>query len=120
MDESQIIALKDVESSYTGKSQEQLYLKSINLSVNQGEVLGIIGRTGSGKSALLRCIGLIERPLTGIVSIDNKNLTFLASRELCNERRSIGYITARPNLLNSKNVLQNISFKAERNQKIAK
>jgi len=110
MEQSQIIALKDVESTYKTKAQEQLYLKSVNLTVNKGDILAIIGRTGAGKSALLRCIGLLERPLTGIISIDNKNLTFLASKDLCAERRYIGYITAKPSFLNSKNIAKNISL----------
>lgn len=110
MDESHIIALKDVESTYKTKTQDQLYLKSINLTVTAGEILGIIGRAGAGKSALLRCIGLLERPLTGIVAIDNKNLTFLASKQLAAERRSIAYITAKPTLLNSKNALDNVTL----------
>jgi D-methionine transport system ATP-binding protein len=110
MDESNIIALKDVESTYKTKAQELLYLKSINLTVTKGEILAIIGRAGAGKSALLRCIGLVERPLTGIISIDNKNLTFMASKELCSERRHIGFITPKPNLLNSKNLSKNIAL----------
>jgi len=110
MDESNIIALKDVESTYKTKGQEQLYLKSINLNVTAGEILAIIGRSGAGKSALLRCIALLERPLTGIVAIDNKNLTFMASKELCAERRSIGLIAPKPNLLQSKDVFNNIAL----------
>lgn len=110
MDQSHIINLKDIESIYTGSRQEQLYLKAINLTVNAGETLGIIGRAGAGKSALLRCIGLLERPLTGIISIDNKNLTFIANKELCNERRNIALITAKPELVNSKTVTKNIAL----------
>ncbi len=110
MDQSHIINLKDVEGIYTGPRQEQLYLKSINLSVTPGETLGIIGRAGSGKSALLRCIGLQERPLTGIISIDQKNLTFMASPELTMERRSIGLIKANPEFLNSRNVSKNVAL----------
>lgn len=110
MDQSHIINLKDIESIYTGPRQEQLYLKSINLAVNAGETLGIIGRTGAGTNALLRCIGLLERPLTGIISIDQKNLTFMASPELCNERRTIGMISSKPEFLNTKNVTKNVAL----------
>ncbi len=110
MEQSHIINLKDIESTYIGPRKEQLYLKSINLSVTAGETLGIIGRAGSGKSALLRCIGLLERPLTGAISIDQKNLTFLASPELSVERRSIGLITNKPEFLQSKSITKNIAL----------
>jgi D-methionine transport system ATP-binding protein len=110
MEQQQIITLKDVDSSYKSKTQEQLFLKGINLNVTAGEVLGIIGRSGSGKSALLRCIALLDRPYTGIVSIDNKNLTFLASKQLSTERRAIGLISSKPVLANSKTVYQNVAL----------
>lgn len=108
--DQQIIALKDVDSTYKSKSQEQLFLKGINLTVMAGEVLGIIGRSGSGKSALLRCIALLDRPYTGVVSIDNKNLTFLASKQLNSERRAIGLISSKPVLANSKNLYDNVAL----------
>lgn len=110
MDQSQIIHLKDIEGTYFNLRQEQLYLKGINLTVAMGETLGIVGRAGAGKSALLRCIGLLERPLTGILSIDQKNLTFLASKELCNERRAIGLVTNTPDFLNSRNLHDNVAL----------
>jgi D-methionine transport system ATP-binding protein len=110
MDQSNIISLKDIEATYTGVRQEELYLKGINLAVTAGETLGIIGRAGSGKSALLRCIALLERPQTGLISIDQKNLTFMASKELCNERRSIGLISAKAEFLTTKTVSKNIAL----------
>lgn len=110
MDQSQFINLKNVESAYLGARQEDLYLRGINLTVAAGETLGIIGRADSGKSALLRCIALLDRPLTGLVAIDNKNLTFLASREIANERRAIGLITAKAEFLNAKSVMENIAL----------
>lgn len=110
MDQSPIINLKDIESTYSGSRHELLHLKSINLTVNTGETLGVIGRAGAGKSALLRCIGLLDRPLTGIVSIDQKNLTFMASSELCNQRRTIGFISSKAEFLNSKSIYNNIAL----------
>lgn len=110
MEQSPLINLRDVESTYAGTRQEQLYLKSINLTVNAGESLAILGRSHSGAHALLRCIALLERPLTGMVSIDQKNLTFLASKDLCYERRAIGLISAKAEFLQSKNVRKNIEL----------
>lgn len=110
MDQSPFINLKDIESIYVGTRQEQLYLKNINLTVNAGESLAILGRSGSGTGALLRCIALLERPLTGILSIDQKNLTFMASKDLCYERRSIGLISAKAEFINSKTVSKNIEL----------
>ncbi len=110
MEQSQIIALTDVEAAYPGSRQEQMYLRGVNLNVNAGETLGIIGRAGAGKSALLRCIALIERPLTGIVSIDSKDLTFLGNQDLVRERRAIGFISSKPQFLQTKSVAKNIAL----------
>lgn len=110
MEQTQIISLKDVESSSAIRGQDQIHIKTINLTINAGETVAIVGRADSGKSTLLRCVALLDRPLTGIVAIDNKNMTFLASRELCSARRNIGYLNAKPTLLNTKNLMQNVAL----------
>lgn len=110
MEESHIISLKEVDSTTHGSASEQLNLKNINLTVNAGETVAVIGRSDAGKHGLLRCIALLDRPLTGILSIDNKNLTFMASSELCQARRKIAYITGKPTLMHSKSILHNVAL----------
>lgn len=110
MEESHIISLKEVDSTTQGGSTEQITLRNINLNINAGESVAIIGRSDAGKNALLRCIALLDRPLTGILSIDNKNLTFMASSELCHARRKIAYITAKPTLMQSRSILHNVAL----------
>ncbi len=88
-------------------------LRDINLTIEDGEIFGIIGLSGAGKSTLVRCINLLERPTTGTVVIDGKDMTKLPERELLEERRSIGMIFQSFNLLEQRNVLKNVCFPME-------
>ena len=76
-------------------------------------VFGIIGLSGAGKSTLVRCINQLERPTTGTVIIDGKDMTKLSEKELLTERRSIGMIFQSFNLLEQRNVLKNVCFPME-------
>ena len=88
-------------------------LRDINLTIEDGEIFGIIGLSGAGKSTLVRCINQLERPTTGSVVIDGKDMTKLSDRELLEERRSIGMIFQSFNLLEQRNVLKNVCFPME-------
>ena len=88
-------------------------LQDINITINDGEIFGIIGLSGAGKSTLVRCINLLERPTSGKVIIDGKNLTDMPQRELLNMRRSISMIFQGFNLLEQRNVLKNVCFPLE-------
>jgi len=88
-------------------------LRDINLTIEDGEIFGIIGLSGAGKSTLVRCINQLERPTTGTVIIDGKDMTKLAEKELLTERRSIGMIFQSFNLLEQRNVLKNVCFPME-------
>ncbi len=88
-------------------------LNDINLSVEKGEIFGVIGHSGAGKSTLIRCINLLERPTTGTVFIDGLELTALSSKRLQEERRKIGMIFQHFNLLASATVFANIAFPLE-------
>lgn len=85
-------------------------LKNINLSINKGDIFGIIGRSGAGKSTLLRAINLLERPDTGSVNVDNHNLMTLAPQALREARHDIGMIFQHFNLLDAKTVFENIAL----------
>ena len=88
-------------------------LQDISITINDGEIFGIIGLSGAGKSTLVRCINLLERPTSGKVIIDGQSLTDMPQRELLNMRRSISMIFQGFNLLEQRNVLKNVCFPLE-------
>ncbi|MFY9780789.1 MAG: ATP-binding cassette domain-containing protein [Candidatus Baltobacteraceae bacterium] len=89
---------------------EFVALDSVSLSVQRGEILGIIGRSGAGKTTLIRCLNGLEHPDTGAVEIDGVDITGLSERELQPIRRRIGMIFQQFNLLSQKTVAQNIAL----------
>ncbi|WP_392537491.1 methionine ABC transporter ATP-binding protein [Legionella sp. 227] len=101
-----MIELIGLYKSFSGKS----VLRDINLFIQEGEIFGIIGRSGAGKSTLLRCINLLERPDKGDVLIDGQDLTTLSRKNLALARHKMAMIFQQFNLLNSKNVYDNIAL----------
>lgn len=101
-----MIELSGLSKSFSGKPA----LQDINLFIQEGEIFGIIGKSGAGKSTLLRCINLLERPDAGDVIIDGQNITTLSNKELILSRHKIAMIFQHFNLLNSKNVYDNIAL----------
>lgn len=85
-------------------------LQNISLSIRAGEIYGIIGMSGAGKSTLVRCLNYLERPTSGTVSIEGKDLGTLSEAELRRTRREISMIFQHFNLLMQKNVIDNICF----------
>ncbi|WP_077610565.1 methionine ABC transporter ATP-binding protein [Clostridium sp. Marseille-P2415] len=88
-------------------------LDDINLSIEQGEIFGIIGLSGAGKSTLVRCINYLEIPTSGDVLFENKSLSSMRPGEQRLARRSMGMIFQQFNLLAQRNVLQNVCFPLE-------
>ena len=88
-------------------------LEQIDLTINDGEIFGIIGLSGAGKSTLVRCMNLLERPTAGSVTVDGRDLMKLNSKELRQARRSIGMIFQHFNLLMQRTCLDNITFPLE-------
>lgn len=108
-----MIELKKLNKTFKTKNGSIVALDDIDLTINDGEIFGIIGLSGAGKSTLVRCINLLERPTAGEVVIDGKNLMTLTSRELLNVRRSIGMIFQGFNLLEQRSTLKNVCFPLE-------
>jgi D-methionine transport system ATP-binding protein len=85
-------------------------LDDVSLSIQRGEVLGLIGRSGAGKSTLIRCLNGLERPDGGEVEVDGRSIVGLGERELQPLRRRIGMIFQHFNLLSAKTVADNIAL----------
>ncbi|WP_036719017.1 methionine ABC transporter ATP-binding protein [Paenibacillus sp. JCM 10914] len=105
-----MIELKQLSKQYGKGGSLTTALSNVDLSIDKGEIFGIIGHSGAGKSTLIRCINLLERPTSGEVWIQGKNLTRLGKQQLQTERRKIGMIFQHFNLLSSATVYDNIAF----------
>ena len=109
-----MIELRHLSKTYdVGSGRAVTALQDINLTIEDGEIFGIIGLSGAGKSTLVRCINLLERPTQGEVLIDGKDLTQLSHKQLLLARRSIGMIFQDFNLLEQRTVLKNVLFPLE-------
>ncbi|WP_342600611.1 methionine ABC transporter ATP-binding protein [Psychrobacillus sp. FSL H8-0483] len=97
-----------------GKSFSQFQaIKSLSLTINKGEIHGIIGASGAGKSTLLRLMNLLEIPDEGEVEVNGQKLTDLSSKELRQARKSIGMIFQHFNLVANKTVYDNVAVSLE-------
>lgn len=108
-----MIELKHLSKTYRTQEKEIVALEDINLTINDGEIFGIIGLSGAGKSTLVRCINLLEEPTDGQVVIDGKSVTELSRKELLKLRQSIGMIFQGFNLLAQRSVLRNVCYPLE-------
>jgi D-methionine transport system ATP-binding protein len=108
-----MIELKNLCKTYRTADREIVALDGINLTINDGEIFGIIGLSGAGKSTLVRCINLLEQPTDGEVIIDGQSLTKLPRKELLKLRQQIGMIFQGFNLLEQRNLIRNICFPLE-------
>ena len=104
-----MIKLQNVSKSF---SQFQA-IKSISLTINKGEIYGIIGASGAGKSTLLRLINLLEIPDKGEVEVNGQQLTILKSKKLRQARQSMGMIFQHFNLVANKTVYDNVAVSLE-------
>ena len=80
------------------------------LSIGSGEIFGIIGFSGVGKSMLVRCINLLERPISDTVTVDGRELTALTPKEPRQERKKIGMIFQHFNLMPSRTAAGNVAY----------
>ena len=85
-------------------------VRDVSLTIQDGEIFGIIGFSGAGKSTLVRCINLLERPTNGTVVVDGKEMTALSPKELRLARRKIGMIFQHFNLMPSRTVFGNVAY----------
>ena len=105
-----MIDLSHIEKIYDSPSGPVKAIKDISLHINKGEIYGIIGLSGAGKSTLVRCINLLERPTSGVVTVDGQDITAMSESQLRQARKSIGMIFQHFNLLSSATVYDNVAF----------
>ena len=108
-----IIEIKHLSKIFGTGDNQVAALQDVSLSVNAGEIFGIIGLSGAGKSTLVRCINLLEHPNQGEVLFHGQDLTHLKEKELRMQRRKISMIFQSFNLLEQRNCLDNICFPME-------
>jgi len=113
MTDRTIIKIKNLSKSFVSKNGTVTALENINIDIKQGEIFGIIGMSGAGKSTLVRCINFLERPTSGTVIFDGKDLSLLSKKELERVRQSMGMIFQQFNLLMQRTVIANVCFPLE-------
>ena len=88
-------------------------VKDVDLEIKKGDIFGIIGLSGAGKSSLIRLLNRLEEPTSGKIFIDNVDITSLSKSELLEKRKKIGMIFQHFNLLSSRTVGENVAFALE-------
>lgn len=105
-----MITLKDVGVAFKGTHGTINAVEKVNLSIDKGDVYGIVGYSGAGKSTLVRTINLLQRPTKGSVWVNGQNMLALSPKELRNARKKVGMIFQHFNLMDSRTVAGNIAY----------
>ena len=108
-----IIKIRGLRKTFGQGEAAVTALDGIDLSIEKGEIYGIIGLSGAGKSTLVRCMNLLETPTEGTVRVDGQDITALSPAQLRKARQSISMIFQGFNLLMQRNALDNICFPLE-------
>ena len=105
-----MIELSNITKVFETGAGRMTALDNVSLTIESGEVFGIIGESGAGKSTLVRCINLLERPTSGTVKIDGHEVTGLRGGELRRLRANVGMIFQGFSLFQQRTVLDNVVF----------
>lgn len=105
-----MIAIQNISKTFRQRDKTFKALDDVSLEIKHGDIFGIIGLSGAGKSTLLRSVNLLERPDTGQILVNGKDLTRLNPSELAKERQKIGMIFQHFNLLSSRTVFDNVAL----------
>jgi len=105
-----MIQFKEVSKTFTLGKREVHAVKDVSLTIEQGDIFGIIGFSGAGKSTLLRLVNQLERPTKGSVFIRNLDISKLSAKKLRKQRSRIGMIFQNFNLMTSRNVAGNVAY----------
>ncbi|WP_407893975.1 methionine ABC transporter ATP-binding protein [Lacticaseibacillus sp. N501-2] len=120
-----VITLSDVDVQFREKNRSVHAVDHVDLTVERGDIYGVVGYSGAGKSTLVRTINLLQRPTSGSVHVLGEDMLKLSAKQLRGERKRIGMIFQHFNLMNSLTIAENVAFplkgiksKAEINQKV--
>lgn len=105
-----MIEFSNISKVFKAKDRDVHAVKDVNLTVNQGDIFGIIGFSGAGKSTLLRLVNLLEKPSTGSIKVQGIDLATISQKDLRQLRRRIGMIFQNFNLMTSRTVAGNIGY----------
>jgi len=105
-----VIEFRNVSKIFKSKTRTVEALKNINLTIEKGDIFGVIGFSGAGKSTLLRMVNLLEKPTSGQIFVDGQDLSKLSEKELRQAKKNIGMIFQHFNLLRSKTVFDNVAM----------
>ncbi|MBO1004970.1 methionine ABC transporter ATP-binding protein [Pseudogracilibacillus auburnensis] len=108
-----MISIQNLKKIFTLDKQPITAVDSLSLDINEGEIFGVIGYSGAGKSTFVRLLNRLEEPTDGTIFIDGKEMTKLTSRQLRLARQEIGMIFQHFNLLWSRTTEENIAFPLE-------
>jgi phosphonate transport system ATP-binding protein len=100
-----LLAINDLRVVYANGHEA---LKRVSLQAEAGEIIAIIGRSGAGKSTMLRCIAGLQRPIAGSIQLDGVEMTTLSDRDLRLARRKIGFIWQEYNLVDRLPAITNV------------
>src|SRR5690625_2539002 len=105
-----LITFDKVNKVFGSNGKEFHAVKDVTLTINKGEIFGVIGFSGAGKSTLLRLVNLLEHPTSGDIIVNDKEISTISQKELRELRGEIGMVFQSFNLLNSRNGAGNIAY----------
>ena len=109
-----MIELKNIDVTFQQSGKTVEAVKQVNITIEDGDIYGIIGYSGAGKSTLVRTINLLQRPTNGTVTVSGVELTSLKEAQLRDARKKIGMIFQHFNLMNTLSVFDNVAFPLKR------
>ncbi len=105
-----VITLSDVDVQFREKNRSVHAVDHVDLTVERGDIYGVVGYSGAGKSTLVRTINLLQRPTSGAVNVLGEDMLALSPKQLRGERKRIGMIFQHFNLMNSLTIADNVAF----------
>ncbi len=108
-----IIKIQNLSKDFHQKDELVHALRDVSLEIYPGDIYGIIGMSGAGKSTMVRCLNYLERPTSGTVIVDGDDLSALSDKQLREKRKNIGMIFQHFNLLMQRSVIDNVCYPLE-------